>query len=261
MRKFGLLVMITLLLTALCLSAQADALLTAKLAESGEDDLSYEDALFIAREIWAENNDGKTDETNPEAFGVIACFITLQGEGGEERAWHMVLQERGGSGSQFEALIYSPEGEKTTNNKTRWVDKVTEWEAAKGPRPFWTPEDMALFYRLYERVIGEDMFVIAMPREGNLSSEEAIEIAIATLVKDKGEDEAALKALKASTTYWEPMMDDPGENDVPYWAVCFYNPDIKAGGNYSALSQVNIKVEDEEPFFVFSVEADGPGNG
>ncbi len=265
MKKYGIWLVIGLVLLPCLIAARAEgfpSMMDAALIEPGADDIAYEDALAIARDVWDEEV-GFTDESSDKSI-ITAELVTVPVDGQTVRAWHMVLRGNETTNSlDCAALIASPSGEVLgAESFILWDDKRPEWVSALGHELTWSLAHAELYARLYKNMPDAET-VCSQPKEGQITQEKAVEIVRDLLINEQGTDAAKLDALQLGVQFHAIIKENAASDSaVDYWYITYFDPATAVEG--ALLQQpylVTLSAEDGAILWSYNIDVDGPANG
>lgn len=243
------------LLVLLCVAslALAEMPVPVLILTPGAEDLDQEKAEEIARMATLEAYADVTKEKLQEGR-IYSAFVEVKVDGKAEKAWIVKLYH--GLFPVTYVTVQSPDG--TVLDVTEYYGTLFDnWAKEKGHSVHWTMEEKALFFRLGD-LAAEDDFYVDIPREGDISEEEAISAAKAYITSETGRDEAELAPLLADASITR-IVETP---DHDYWSIVFHDPELlEEKGEASVQYQVNVRTKDGVVDAFFNIKDDGPGHG
>lgn len=256
MRRYvGFLLVMLLALTRLSAMAESDPFMAAMVGEPGSGDITLENTVAIAKEAVSK----EAGEPFVSEHGMTACFLTIDLQGEPRQAWHIVLCNGARDVKDcYAATVLSPGGEVAGIDRFKWSDRRDAWEVEKGPYPLWTAEDKALFYALYTRT-DADGYGDGVPGADDLMSDQAVKIAREALIAQKNADPEEMDSLMLST--WFQVKLKEGGDQADYWCVLYLTENPDSPSKYDTVYQANVASPDGEIYMLYSLHADGPGNG
>ncbi len=261
MRKLTTLFLVALLLIAAIIPAQAAPFKTAALKAPAESGITEDKALEIARAEWKKALSA-TDEDNDAAF-VTVSYVTVGNDDAPTDAWLIVLRHDflEGTPDDCGVTIDAKSGEVLDIDVSNMEKRIRAYEEVWGVQPSWTLEHKQFFYAAY-MAYPDERFVEGLPREGEMTLDEAVAYAKKVLLEE-GVTEDALKDKPMAVSYYtkasEPAPDEHYQTD--HWIVYFYVPERNANGIYDTYYQVTFAPEDGYVYFLHNYEVEGFGNG
>lgn len=266
MKKF-LFSLLTLLFTmSLALVAFAEPLfLTATVAAPGEEDLTQEEALVIAKKEWEKTLGAVDYERKVDDWLVkfpVSIFVNVTVDGKTERAWCMALRDRITEDGCV-VTILSPSGTVVDVATYKCNDVREEVIKTKGDLDFLSLEDMMIYGAMVESLPG-DTARRGLPEEGDLTREEAIAKAKEIVLERSDVSAEDLDAMPYVIAYWVnvPIADsEKGNYDTNHWTVAFGTGGPDVGEPFHSIYYVNLSVKNGDVFFYYDEVKQGPANG
>ncbi len=127
--------------------------------------------------------------------------------------------------------------------------QISEWEALWETEPWSTvtvqayrdePEAAAEYLHAFMAWhAGQARDLWGLPKEGQMSMEEAIEAALAAVINERGETEASLAHYTIDPSYsvrdfYVPLDEEEFQLEAPYWMIIFQGNGELEDGYYSA---------------------------
>ncbi len=249
-RKILFAISVILITLTVCGPALADSPL-----QPGPEDLQQEQAMRAASEKFIAA--GNVTENELALYTVQAELWPAEDAAPNLRAWTVVFNYAGKDDLFFSVRVASPSGKVIEYGPETFAQDMAEylakeadrkmildntalWEKEKGPEYFWPYEDKALFFETFGHAAGYTTMKPGLPGSGDLSMQQAVELARDAAMKEFGVTEEQLDALKRDYTFLPDTFRQLDGTACSIWMIAFRYaaPDLR--GLNRIKYQVNI---------------------
>lgn len=261
-RKILFAIAVILLMLPVCGPALADSPL-----QPGPEDLPMDQAVRVATEkFMAVSN---ITENELAQYTVQADLWPVENAVQDLRAWTVVFYYTSKNDLYFNVRIASPSGkvlafgpETFAQDLKEYLEKEEDiklvldntalWEDEKGPEYFWTYADKALFFETFGHAAGYSTLKPGLPGSGDMSMQQAVELARNAAMKEFGITKEHLNDFKVDSTFLPDTFRQQDAAACSIWMIAFRYaaPDI------SGLNRIKYQVNVVSPQGVIDLITD-----